>query len=48
MQGFWAEGAKDKKNAIRFCREALGTFLDDWLEYDFVRERLKCLDQSDG
>jgi tetratricopeptide (TPR) repeat protein len=41
--GFWAEGSKDKKIALRFYREALGTFLDDWLEYDFVRERMRHL-----
>jgi hypothetical protein len=46
--GFWAEGSKDKKSALRFYREALGTFLDDWLEYDFTRERLKRLRQSEG
>jgi tetratricopeptide (TPR) repeat protein len=44
--GFWAEGAGDKKNAIRFYREALGTFLDNWIEYDFVRERVKRLKRS--
>lgn len=46
--GFWAEGSKDKKSALRFYREALGTFLDDWLDYGFVRERLKRLKQSGG
>jgi len=44
--GFWAEGSGDKKNAIRFYREALGTFLDNWIEYDFVRERVKRLKRS--
>jgi len=44
--GFWAEGSGDKKNAIRFYREALGTFLDNWIEYDFVRERIKRLKRS--
>jgi len=46
VMGFWAEGSKDKKGALRFYREALGTFLDDWLDYGFVRERLKRLKQS--
>jgi len=46
--GFWAEGSKDKKSALRLYREVLGTFLDDWLDYGFVRERLKCLKQSSG
>jgi S1-C subfamily serine protease len=44
--GFWAEGAKDKKSAIRFYREALGSFLDHWVEYEFVRERVKRLKRS--
>jgi hypothetical protein len=44
--GFRAEGSKDKKNAMRFYREALGTFLDNWIEYDFVRERVKHLKRS--
>jgi len=46
--GFWAEGSGDKKNAIRFYREALGTFLDNWIEYGFVRERVKRLKRSAG
>jgi hypothetical protein len=40
--GFWAE-AKDKHQALRFYREGVGSFLDDWAEYDFIRERLKKL-----
>jgi tetratricopeptide (TPR) repeat protein len=44
--GFWAEGSKDKKSAGRFYREALGSFLDNWVEYDFVRERVKRLKRS--
>jgi hypothetical protein len=43
---FWAEGSKDKKLAIRLYREAIGTFLDNWIEYDFVRERVKRLKRS--
>jgi hypothetical protein len=46
--GFWAEGSKDKTKALRFYQEALGSFLDDWLEYDFARERIKRLRQSSG
>ena len=41
--GFWAEGSKDRANAIRYYKEALGSFLDDWLEYDFAKARLKRL-----
>jgi S1-C subfamily serine protease len=44
--GFRAEGSKEKKNAIRFYREALGSFLDNWVEYDFVRERVNRLKRS--
>ncbi len=43
--GFWSEGGGDKKKAIKHYREALGSFLDTWLEYDFSRERLKRLKQ---
>ncbi len=41
--GFWAEGSGDPKTAMRFYRDALGSFLDHWVEYDFVRERIKKL-----
>ena len=44
--GFWAEGSKDKAKALRYYKEALGSFLDDWLEYDFAKERLKKLRAS--
>jgi len=43
--GFWAEGSRDKTKALRFYQETLGSFLEDWLEYDFVRERIKRLRQ---
>jgi S1-C subfamily serine protease len=46
VAGFWAEGSKDKKGAVRLYREALGSFLDNWIEYDFVRERLKRLKRT--
>ncbi|MBU2498338.1 MAG: trypsin-like peptidase domain-containing protein [Proteobacteria bacterium] len=38
--GFWAEGSGETDKAIRHYKEALGSFLDDWFEYDFARERL--------
>jgi S1-C subfamily serine protease/predicted DNA-binding protein len=41
--GFWAEGSGDKKKAIKHYKEALESFLDSWLEYDFAKERLKRL-----
>jgi tetratricopeptide (TPR) repeat protein len=44
--GFWAEGSKDKSMALRFYREALNSFLTDWLEYDFARERIKRLKKA--
>jgi len=43
--GFWAEGTKDKTRALRFYQETLGSFLNDWLEYDFALERIKRLRQ---
>jgi S1-C subfamily serine protease len=46
--GLWSEGSGDKKNAIKHYREALGSFLDTWLEYDFSKERLKRLKQPSG
>ncbi len=46
VMGFWAEGSRDKAKALRFYQEALGSFLDDWFEYDFARERIKQLRQS--
>jgi S1-C subfamily serine protease len=41
--GFWSEGSGDKEKAIRHYKEALGTFLDTWFEYDFAKERIKKL-----
>jgi hypothetical protein len=41
--GFWAEGLGDQSRAIKHYKEALESFLDTWLEYDFVKERLKKL-----
>jgi DNA repair ATPase RecN len=41
--GFWAEGDGDKQKAIKHYREALGSVLDMWLEYDFAKERLRRL-----
>lgn len=46
--GFWAEGSGDPKTAMRFYRDALGSFLDHWVEYDFVRERIKHLRRPAG
>jgi tetratricopeptide (TPR) repeat protein len=46
--GLWAEGAGDKQKAIKHYREALGSFLDTWLEYDLAKERLMRLKQPTG
>ena len=43
---FHPDVAKDKKTALRFYRDALASFLDNWVEYDFVRERIKRLKRS--
>jgi S1-C subfamily serine protease len=41
--GFWSEGSGDKEKAMRHYKEALGTFLDTWFEYDFAKERINRL-----
>jgi len=37
--GFWAEGSGNKKEAIKHYKEALASFLDNWPEYIFAKER---------
>ncbi|UCF93881.1 MAG: trypsin-like peptidase domain-containing protein [Desulfobacterales bacterium] len=44
--GFWAEGSGDPPKAIEHYREALGSYMDDMLEYEFALERVKKLRQS--
>jgi hypothetical protein len=46
MMGFWAEAQKEKPAAVRYYKQALGSFMDDWLEYDFANARLRRLRQS--
>lgn len=46
--GFWAEGSGDKERAIKHYKEALGSFLDSWLEYNFAKERLTRLRKESG
>jgi len=41
--GFWKEGSGDKKEAARHYKEALGSYMDNRIEYDFARERIKRL-----
>ncbi|NOQ19221.1 MAG: hypothetical protein GQ571_04535 [Desulfobacterales bacterium] len=43
--GFWAEGSGDKKKAIRHYKEALGSYMDERIEYEFAIERIKKLRQ---
>ncbi|UCD81590.1 MAG: hypothetical protein JSW26_09265, partial [Desulfobacterales bacterium] len=40
---FWAESTGDKKKAIDHYREALGSYMDDMIEYVFAVERIKKL-----
>jgi S1-C subfamily serine protease len=44
--GFWAEGSRDKNKAIEHYREALGSYMDDMVEYVFAVERIKSLRQE--
>lgn len=43
--GLWAEGSSDVPGAIKHYREALGSYLDQWIEYDFAVARMKRLRQ---
>ena len=43
--GFWAEGTGDRKKASKHYKEALGSYMDDMLEFEFARERIKRLRQ---
>jgi tetratricopeptide (TPR) repeat protein len=43
---FWAEGSGDKDKAIDHYREALGSYMDDMIEYAFAVERIKRLRQK--
>ena len=48
FMGFWDEGSGRPEEALKHYKEALESFLDDWLEYDFARERIKKLKKSAG
>jgi S1-C subfamily serine protease len=41
--GFWAEGSGDKKTALKHYREALGSYLDERIEYEFAVARIERL-----
>jgi S1-C subfamily serine protease/lipoprotein NlpI len=43
---FWAEGSGDKNKAIDHYREALGSYMDNMIEYVFAVERIKKLRQK--
>jgi len=45
--GFWAEGSADGKKAIRHYKEALGTYMDNRIEYEFAIERIKRLKRAE-
>jgi hypothetical protein len=46
FMGFWDEGSGHPENALKHYKEALESFLNDWLEYDFARERIKKLKKA--
>jgi tetratricopeptide (TPR) repeat protein len=41
--GLWAEGSGDKEKAIEYYKEALESLVDDRLEFEFSKERIKSL-----
>jgi S1-C subfamily serine protease/tetratricopeptide (TPR) repeat protein len=41
--GFWSESQAQTETAKRHYKEALGSYLDNWLEYELARERLRRL-----
>jgi tetratricopeptide (TPR) repeat protein len=43
---FWVE-AGDRKKALRHYKEALGSYMDDRIEYAFARERIKWLSRPE-
>ncbi len=43
--GFWEEGSGNTKKAGKHYKEALGSYMDDMLEYEFAMERIKRLRQ---
>jgi S1-C subfamily serine protease len=45
FMGLWAEGQGETAQALRHYKEALGSYLDYWPEYDLARERIKRLRQ---
>ncbi len=46
--GLWMEGKNDTKQALRHYKEALGSYRDDRMEYQFAGERIKKLQETTG
>ena len=44
--GLWSEGSGDAPGAIKHYREALGSYMDHRIEYDFARARMRRLRQT--
>ena len=44
--GFWAEGSGDQNRAVSNYREALGSYMDEMLEYEFAVRRIQSLRQA--
>ena len=45
--GFQAEAQGELDLAVRYYREALGSYLDDWIEYELARQRYIVLRRND-
>jgi len=41
--GLWTEGSGDKEKAIEYYKEALESLVDDWVEFELSKERIKSL-----
>jgi len=48
FMGFWDESSGRPEKALKHYKEALESFLDDWLEYDFAKERIRKLKKTTG
>lgn len=46
--GLWAEGNDETKQALRHYKEALGSYRDDRIEYQFAGERIKNLQEANA
>ncbi|MFC1869227.1 hypothetical protein ACFL0H_14005, partial [Thermodesulfobacteriota bacterium] len=44
--GFWAEGAGDKDKAIIHYKGSMESFMDNWIEFEFARERIRAVRQG--